>query len=124
MKVLFLAFLLALASCATEQTMLTTPQQLFTQATDTPAALAPLAAGGKYKFKGPVSIVVQTGTGNVATPTVKGMDQTGQHAQAMSTGSGSPVAATSKKGGVPWWVFVGVGGLSIAAWQWLKSRWF
>jgi hypothetical protein len=122
MRTRYLAALLALASCATEQATLTTPQQLFTQATDTPAALVPLAAGGKFKFKGPVSIVVQAGTGNVATPTVTGTDKTGQHAQAVSTGANSPVTASSKKGGVPWWVFVGIGGLSIAAWQWLKPN--
>ena len=80
----------------------------------------PLAFTGK--FKGPVSIVVQKGAGNVATPTVKAIDKTGQHSQALSTGPSSPVAATSKKGSVPWWVFVGVGGLSIAVWQWLKAR--
>ena len=93
--------------------MLTTPKQLFTQATDTPATVVPLPAGGKYRFKGPFSIVVQAGTGNVATPTYK----TGQHAQAFSTGPSSPVTASSKKSGAPLWVFMLVGGLSTAYWE-------
>lgn len=121
MKPLLLTALLLLASCATEQATLTTPTQLFTQATDTSGAVVPLTLSGK--FKGPVSIVLQTGTGNVATPTVKGSDKTGQRAQAVSTGAGSPIQASQKKGGVPWWIFVGVGGLSLAAWQWVKARW-
>jgi hypothetical protein len=121
MKPLLFTALLLLASCATEQATLTTPTQLFAQATDSSGAVVPLALTGK--FKAPVSIVVQMGAGNVATPTVKATDKTGQRAQAVSTGANSPVMATSKKGSVPWWVFVGVGGLTIAAWQWLKVRW-
>jgi hypothetical protein len=44
-------------------------------------------------------------------------------ASSPSTGASSPVKATTQKSGAPWWVFVGVGGLSIAAWHWLKARW-
>lgn len=122
MKSLYLALLLALASCATELPTLTPGQQLFTQATDTAAAVVPLPAGGKYKFKGPVSIILQAGTGNVATPTVTGTDKTGQHAQALSTGPGSPVTASQQKGGVAWWVFLLVGVGSIAGWEWLSHQ--
>jgi hypothetical protein len=110
---------LALAGCATEQATLTTPAQLFTQATDSSGAVVPLTL--RCKFKGPVSVVVQMGTGNVATPTVKTTDKTGQHSQAVSTGAESPSTASSKKGGVPWWTLLLAGGLSLAGWQWLKS---
>jgi hypothetical protein len=120
MKNLVFAAALLLASCATEQATLTTPTQLFTQATDSSGTTAPLALTGK--FKGPVSIVVQAGTGNVATPTVKGADKTGQGAQAVSTGPGSPVTASQQKGSVPWWVFALVGAVSIAAWEWLRPK--
>jgi hypothetical protein len=47
-KSLYLAALLALASCAAELPTLTTPQQLFAQATDTPSVVAPLLTGGKF----------------------------------------------------------------------------
>jgi hypothetical protein len=94
--------LLLLASCATAQATLTTPTQLFTRAIDTPTAVIPISSRGNYKFKKPVSITVRAGTGNVATPTVTGVDKTGQHAQALTTGPGSPVTASSKKGSVPW----------------------
>jgi hypothetical protein len=119
MKPLTITLLLALAGCATEQAALTTPAQLFTQATDSSGVVVPLALNGK--FKGPVSIVVQAGPGNVATPTMTGMDKTGQHAQALSTGPGSPVTASSKPGSVPWWVLLLLGGLSVAGWRWLRS---
>lgn len=122
MKLPTLALLL-LAGCATEQATLTTPAQLFTQATDSStSALSPLSfgQGGKYKFKGPVSIVVQTGTGNVATPTVTDSHKMGKHAQVVNTGDGSPLTSTTVKREVPWWVLLLIGGLSIAGWQWLR----
>ena len=112
--------LLLLASCATEQATLTTPTQLFTQATDTSGDVVPLTLSGK--FKGPVSIVLQTGTGNVATPTVKATDKTGQNAQAVSTWPDSPVTASQKKGGTPWWVFAGIAVLGAGVWQWFRDR--
>ena len=118
------ALLLALASCATEQATLTTPTQLFTQATDSSGAVVPLALTGK--FKGPVSIVVQAGTGNVATPTVKGTDKTGQHSQAVSTGPGSPVSASQKRSGRPLAVYIVVALLLLlsgaAGWEWLSHQ--
>jgi hypothetical protein len=110
--------LLALANCVAKRAALTTPTQLFTQATDSCGVVVPLALTGK--FKGPVSIIVQAGPGNVATPTVTGIDKTGQHAPALSTRPGSPVTANSKPGGVPWWVLLLLGGLSIAGWRWLR----
>lgn len=118
MRLLVIALLLALASCATEQATLTTPAQLFTQATDSSGAVVPLALTGK--FKGPVSIIVQAGPGNVATPTMTGIDKTGQHTPALSTGPGSPVTVSSKPGSVPWWVLLLLGGLSVAGWRWLR----
>jgi len=123
MRRYLLAALTLLVSCATEQPTLTTAPQLFAQATDTSrAAVVPLPAGGRYKFKGPVSIVLQAGTGNVATPTVTGTDKTAQRAQAVSTGPNSPIQASQKKGSAPWWALVLVGVVSIAAWQWLKPK--
>lgn len=116
MKALLLTALLGLASCASER---------YAPAVDAKVDSALVAAGlpplavRKLKLTGPVTI--QLGQGN--TSSTVGTDKTGQRAQAVSTGAGSPVAATNKKGGVPWWVFVGVGGLSIDIWRWLKARW-
>lgn len=126
MKILAIGLLLALASCATEQETLTTPQQLFTQATDTPGAVVPLAAGGKFKIKGPVSIVVQAGSGNVATPTVTDSRKTGQRAQAVSTGASSPIEASQKRAGAPLAMYV-IGALVLllagaAGGEWLSHR--
>jgi len=124
MKPLYTALLLTLASCATEQATLTTGQQLFTQATDTSGAIVPLALTGK--FKGPVSVVVQMGTGNVATPTVTDSRKTGQRAQAVSTGASSPIKASQKRAGLPLAVYVGASLLLLlagaAGWEWFSHR--
>ena len=71
MRLSAIGLVLVLASCLTEQATLSTPAQPFTQATNTPTAVVPMPAGGKYKFKEPVAIIVQAGTSNVATPTVR-----------------------------------------------------
>jgi hypothetical protein len=72
----------------------------------------------KLKLTGPVTI--QVGQGNTASQV--GTDKTGQRAQAVSTGAGSPVTASQKKGGVPWWVFLLVGLASIVGWEWLSHQ--
>lgn len=114
---------LLLSNCATEQATLSTGAQLFAQATDTSrGAVVPLPAGGRYKFKGPVSIVLQAGAGNVATPTVTGTDKTGQRAQAVSTGANSPVSASERKGGVAWWVFLLVALGAVVGWEALRRK--
>jgi hypothetical protein len=115
MKALFFAALLGLASCATERYAPAVDAKV--DSVLVAAGIPPLAVR-KLKFTGPVTI--QLGQGN--TSSTVGTDKTGQRAQGVSTGANSPVTASQKKGGVPWWVFVGVGGLSIAAWQWLKMR--
>ncbi len=120
MRPLVIALLLALAGCATEQATLTTPARLFAQATDSTSTTAPLALNGK--FKGPVSIIVQTGTGNVATPTVKTADQTGQHGQAVSTGPGSPITARQRPSEPPLAVYVVAAVLLLAGWEWASHR--
>jgi hypothetical protein len=106
---LLAASCLLLASCATEYKV--------------PAAVAgPLdssarAAGlspRKIKFTGPVTLQVG-GSHNTATALEKpnGPLATAPHATATDA---------SKKGGLPWWVFVGVGAVSIAAWEWLTKN--
>jgi len=115
MKALLLAALLGLASCATER---------YAPAVDAKVDSALAAAGipplavHKLKLTGPVTI--QVGQGNNSSTV--GTDKTGQRAQAVSTGAGSPVTASQKKGGVPWWVFVLVGLASIASWEWLDHQ--
>jgi hypothetical protein len=116
MKALLLATLLGLASCATERYAPAVDAKV--DSVLVAAGIPPLAVR-KLKLTGPVTIQLVQGNTN----SMVGTDKTGQRAQAVSTGAGSPVTVTTQKGGVPWWVFVGVGGLSIAAWQWLKPRW-
>lgn len=111
----YLLVLLSLASCATER---------YTPAVDARIDSALVAAGipplsvHKLKLTGPVTI--QVGQGNTSSQV--GMDKTGQRAQAMSTGANSPVTASQKKAGIPWWTFGLVAVASIAGWEWLKRN--
>jgi len=114
MKHLLLAAAL-LTSCATERYAPAVDAQVDSALT---AAGLPSLAVHKLKLTGPVTI--QAGQGNTASQV--GTDKTGQRAQAVSTGVGSPVAASQKKGGVPWWVFVLVGVASICGWEWLSHQ--
>jgi hypothetical protein len=114
--VLIIGFAVFVTSCATERYAPAVDAKV--DSTLRAAGLPPLSVD-KLVFRGPVTF--QVGQGN--TSTTVGKDKTGQRAQAVSTGPGSPVTATTKKGGTPWWVFLLVAGLSIAAWQWLKPRW-
>jgi hypothetical protein len=115
MKARYLAALLGLTSCATER---------YAPAVDTKVDSALVAAGipplavRKLKLIGPVTI--QVGQGNTASQV--GTDKTGQRAQAVSTGPGSPIQASQKKGGVPWWVFGLVAVAGAAGWEWLSSQ--
>ncbi|MDO7886702.1 hypothetical protein [Hymenobacter cheonanensis] len=115
MKRYLLATLLGLASCATERVPLATDAKV--DSALVAAGIPPLAVH-KLKLTGPVTM--QVGQGN-SSSTV-GTDKTGQRAQAVSTGAGSPIQASQKKGGVPWWVFAFVGLASIAGWEWLSSQ--
>jgi hypothetical protein len=115
MKVLLLAASLLLASCATERVPLATDAKV--DSALVAAGIPPLSVH-KLKLTGPVTI--QVGQGN--TSSTVGTDKTGQRAQAVSTGAGSPIQASQKKGGVPWWVFGLVAVAGAAGWEWL-SHW-
>jgi hypothetical protein len=112
---LIIGFAVLVTSCATERYAPAVDVKV--DSTLRAAGLPPLSVD-KLVFRGPVTF--QVGQGN--TSTTVGKDKTGQRAQAVSTGPSSPVTATTKKSGTPWWVFVLVAGLSIACWQWLKLR--
>lgn len=83
-------------------------------ATDSSALLLPAVPAGKWKFTGPVNIVLQRGNNNVATPTATGKVK----ADAAATAPGAVATATTKKAGVPWWalVLVAVAGAALLAW--------
>ncbi len=83
----------------------------------TKAGIPPLAVR-RIKFNGPVTF--QIGQGN--TSTTVGKDKTGQRAQALATGANSHIEASQKKGGVPFWVFIVVGILSIVGWDYLTHQ--
>jgi len=76
-----------------------------------------LWGGGKLKAG---TLIIQTGTGNVATPTDN--RQAGQKGGAAATAPAAQASATTKEGGQPWWVFALVGGLSIAGWEYVSHR--
>lgn len=115
MRAFLLLALCGLASCATERVPLATDAKV--DSALVAAGLPPLSVH-KLKLTGPVTI--QVGQGNNSSTV--GTDKTGQRAQAVSTGTGSPIQASQKKGGVPWWVFVLVGLASIAGWEWLSHQ--
>lgn len=111
--VLLLAF--AVAGCATERVALATDAKVDSALV---AAGVPPLSVRKLVFRGPVTL--QVGQGN--TSSTVGTDKTGQRAQAVSTGAHSPIQASQKKGGVPWWVFGLVGLASVAGWEWLRHQ--
>jgi hypothetical protein len=111
----YLLLLLALASCATERYAPAVDAKV--DSVLVAAGIPPLAVR-KLKLTGPVTI--QVGQGNTSSQV--GTDKTGQRAQAVSTGAGSPIQANQKKSGVPWWVFVLVGLASVVAWEWLSHQ--
>ncbi len=73
--------------------------------TDSTALLLPSMQAKKITFTGPVTFTTQSGTGHVATSTATDNTKAGQRADAAAIGAGS--TASSKKAGVPWWVFAG-----------------
>ena len=115
MRAFLLAASLLLASCATERVPLATNAKV--DSALVAAGIPPLSVH-KLKLTGPVTI--QVGQGN--TSSTVGTDKTGQRAQAVSTGAGSPIQASQKKGGVPWWVFGLVAVAGAAGWEWLSHR--
>lgn len=111
---LWVLFLLALASCSRETWR--APMVL----PDSTTAVLPLPAGGKYKFNGPVTISYQQGQGNVATSTATDNYKAGQKGGAAATAPGAVATASTKKAGVPWWVFLLVAIFSALGWEWLR----
>lgn len=76
----------------------------------------PPAGSRKYKFTGPVNLVVQQGNNNVATPTAAGKTK----ADAAAIGPGS--SARSEPAGPAWWVFALVAVAGALAWEGLRRH--
>ncbi|MDB5270873.1 MAG: hypothetical protein JWP58_3913 [Hymenobacter sp.] len=94
-------------------------------APDTTGLLLPgLPVGGKYKFTGPVTFTVATAPGAVATSTSTSTDnrKAGQRGGAAATAPDAVATATTKKAGVPWWVFVLMALAGAALLAWLQSK--
>jgi len=127
MKHLSLIFLLVISvvggqlSCAPERLVLHNPASM--QARVDSAALANGLVAKKITFRGPVTFTSQTGTGNTATMSATTTDnrKAGQRQGSAATAPNAVATTTTKKGGIPWWVFVLVGVAAIVAWEWLKS---
>ncbi|WP_460502853.1 hypothetical protein [Hymenobacter agri] len=66
------------------------------------------------------TVIIQQGRGNVANATDN--RKAGQKGGAAATAPNATASATTKQGSLPWWVFAGVGVLSIVAWEWLIAR--
>ncbi|MDO7849837.1 hypothetical protein Q5H92_25985 [Hymenobacter sp. M29] len=114
MKRYLLFLLLALTSCArsTWHAPLVLPPD---SGASPPTPL--LWGGGKIKA---TTVIFQAGTGNVATPTDN--TKAGQKGGAAATAPQAQASATTKPGGLPWWVFALVAVLSTAAWEWSTAR--
>ena len=110
MRAALLLAVLLLSSCAREAWRAP-------MAPDT-VALLPAVPPGKYKFTGPVTITLQHGTGNVATPTATGKVK----ADAAATAPGAVATATTQKAGVPWWALVLVALAGAALLAWLQTK--
>jgi hypothetical protein len=66
------------------------------------------------------TVIFQQGTGNVASATDN--TKAGQRQGSAATAPHAVASATNTRAPLPWWVFAGVGVLSIAAWEWLTHR--
>ena len=84
--------------------------------------LGALPPGGKYKFKGPVTFTIASAPGAVATSTSTDNRKAGQRGGAAATAPDAVATATTKKAGVPWWVFVLVAFAGAAGWEWLRGK--
>lgn len=116
MRAALLTAVLLLSSCSRE--VWRAPM-----APDTTGLLLPaLPAGGKYKFTGPVTFTVATAPGAVATSTSINNTKAGQKGGAAATAPDAVATATTKKAGVPWWVFVGVAAGGAIGWAWLRGK--
>lgn len=85
---------------------------------DTSTALLPALPAGKYKFTGPVTFTLATAPGAVATSTSTDNRKAGQRGGAAATAPDAVATATTKKAGVPWWVFAlaALAGAALLAW--------
>lgn len=72
---------------------------------------------GKLKAR---TVILQTGTGNVASTTDN--TKAGSRGGSAATAPNASASTTTKKAGVPWWVFLLVGVASIVGWEWLTHQ--
>lgn len=95
-------------------------------APDTTGLLLPPLPAGKYKFTGPVTFTLATAPGAVATSTSADNRKAGQRGGAAATAPDAVATATTKKAGVPWWVFglVALSGAALLAWLQSKFSFF
>jgi hypothetical protein len=115
MKGLLLTVLVLLSSCSRDVWRVP-------MAPDTSTSLLPALPAGKYKFTGPVTFTLATAPGAVATSTSTDNRKAGQKGGAAATAPDAVATATTKKAGVPWWVFVGVAVAGAALWAWLSGK--
>lgn len=112
-KLSILLLLVAFGSCTREAWRLP-----LASARPDSAAPAELGFGnGKYKFTGPVTLTIQRGNHNVATPTTTGKTK----AEAAAIGPGSSAAST-QPAGPAWWVWGLVALAGAAGWEWLRGQ--
>lgn len=97
-----------LSACATEQPLLTRADSVF------------VASGLPAPRKIKAGTVIFQAPGSTAS--IADNRKAGQRGGAAATAPKATATATTKKAGVPWWVFLLVGVGSVVGWEWLSSQ--
>lgn len=97
-----------LSACASPQPLLTRADSVF------------VASGLPVPRKIKAGTVIFQAPGSTAS--VADNRKAGQRGGAAATAPSATATATTKKAGVPWWVFLLVGVGSVVGWEWLSSQ--
>lgn len=116
MKRLFALALLLATSCATERDI---PAATAHKADSVlvAAGLPPLSIR-KLVVRGP--LIVQSGQGNTAS--VADNRKAGQRGGSAATAPGAVATSTTRRGGVPWWVFGLVAVGAVVGWEYVSHQ--
>lgn len=101
--------LLLLAGCASEQPLFTRADSVF--------VAAGLPVPRKIKAG---TVILQAGPN--ASATVANNQKAGQRGGAAATAPNATATATTKKAGVPWWVFLLVAGVGAGVWEYVSHQ--
>lgn len=111
MRLLLLLFVLLQLACARRPGL--------TTADGGPDTVLLPAGAAVHKIKAR-TVILQTGQGHTAT--TADYTKAGQRSQSAAIGTGNTATATTKKAGVPLWVYVLVGVGSVIGWELVTRR--